>query len=87
MATDLEKLLEQVESLPADQRQRLRQLLDADTRTMPIQTAEDEFKQRLLKRGLISEIKRPSKNSSSTPRRRADIQDKPLSETVIEERR
>jgi hypothetical protein len=89
MATDLDKLIQEVQSLPADQQRRLREVLDqnlaAGSSGGP--TAEEQLQQRLFADGLLSEIKPPNARTTSARNLRVDIQGKPLSETVVEERR
>ncbi|MEX2119839.1 MAG: hypothetical protein WD847_09610 [Pirellulales bacterium] len=90
MATDLHKLIREVQSLPADQQRRLREVLDqnlaAGSSAGP--TAEEQLEQQLFADGLLSEIKRPPNAPTACGRSpRVDIQGKPLSETVVEERR
>lgn len=97
MAADLESLIRQVWGLEADDLRRLRDAIDA--RIVQLQAlpggaanapdpSEEIFKQRLLDAGLIKEIRRPSRDpSASRPWRPVPIEGKPLSETIIEERR
>ena len=87
MASELERLVEQVAALPNDQQRRFRELLDAAAPCQPAPSPEEGFKQRLLRSGLLCEIKRPAKKASSPRYPRVDIQGQPLSETVIKERR
>lgn len=90
MAIDIEQLLSQVRSLTVDEQRRLRQILDqevADAPT-PAQPTEDDFKRRLLDLGLLKEVKPPVRDLGPYQHREPfKIQGKPLSETIIEERR
>jgi len=91
MATDIEKLLQEIRSLPPEQQQQVREALDEQTSpTVPMDeaSAEEEFKRRLVKAGLLREIKPPIKDLSPyRDRKPFEIEGKPLSETIIEERR
>jgi hypothetical protein len=87
MASKLERLVEQVAALPNDQQRRFRELLDANATCHPAPSPEESFKQRLLRSGLLCEIKRPVPTTSSPRPPRVHIQGEPLSETVIKERR
>jgi hypothetical protein len=81
-AADLQQIFQLLGRLTADERSRLRAAIDIS----PPQTPEDELDLRLLQSGLISSIpRRPAdRNPNPEPIR---IEGKPLSETVIEERR
>ncbi len=87
MASELERLVEQVVALPNDQQRRFRALLDATASCQPAPSPEEGFKQRLLRSGLLCEIKHPAQSASSPRHPRVDVQGQPLSETVIKERR
>jgi len=93
MATDLEKLLQEIRSLPPQDQKRVREALDEEQEIPPATpmdeaAAEEEFKRRLVKAGLLREIKPPIKDLSSyRDRKPFEIEGKPLSETIIEERR
>jgi hypothetical protein len=90
MATmNFDEVWEAVRSLTPDEQQRLRRLLD----TLPAYQGrplrkEDELDLLLLKDGVISEI--PPPITDFTPyqnRKLIEVKGKPLSETIIEERR
>jgi hypothetical protein len=91
MATDIERLLKEIRSLPPEEQKRVREALDeepAPAADMDEASAEEEFKRRLLQAGLLKQIKPPI--TDLTPyrdRKPFEIQGKPLSETIIEERR
>lgn len=91
MATEMDKLLQEIRSLPPEDQERLRKALDeeaAPSTEFDEHSAEEEFKLRLLRAGLLKHIKPPI--TDLTPyrdRKPFEIQGKPLSETIIEERR
>jgi hypothetical protein len=93
MATDIEKLLQEIRSLPAEDQNRVREALrDAEAAEpagpMDEAAAEEEFKRRLVKAGLLREIKPPIRDLTPyLDREPFEIEGKPLSETIIEERR
>lgn len=89
-ATDIEQLLSQICSLTADEQRRFRQILDQELPDAPIpaQPTEDDFKRRLLELGLLKDVKPPVRDLGPYQHREPfKIQGKPLSETIIEERR
>lgn len=86
MSASVEELVQQVRALPRDELQRFRALLDEPPEDNQPPASEEDFLQHLLDIGMISEIKRPSKEFIEAPRRRYDIEGEPLSVTVIRER-
>jgi hypothetical protein len=92
MATDIEKLIQDLHSLGADELRRLRRAVD-ERLSNPSELAgtglqEDEFKRRLVAAGLLNEV-RPPVPDPETYRGRTPvpITGKPLSETIVEDRR
>jgi hypothetical protein len=91
----LERVLDAVRMLTPEQRKELRERLDSwfDPPPPPVDEAEkqrrlSELDRRLLAKGLIHQIQPPVTDLSPyRNRRRIDVQGKPLSETVIEDRR
>jgi hypothetical protein len=84
----LEKVWEEVQVLPLDEQQQLRKRLDE----MLVQEEEtgkmEAFHQALLASGLISEIKSPVVDVEAYRRfKPIEVRGKPVSETIIEERR
>jgi hypothetical protein len=90
VATKIEKLIEQVRALRPEDKRHLRDVINAElaiSNPSP-QASEEDFKHRLLQLGLLKEIKRPTSNVVAyKDRKPVVIQGKPLSETLIEERR
>lgn len=87
---NLDKLLQDVKALSSEEQQLVRQALD-ETHTSTCAAGyatEGAFQQQLIDAGLLREIKhREARQMPSARRQRVAIQGKPLSETVIEERR
>ena len=100
-SANLEKVIEEVKALTLDEQRKVKDLIDSLLRaldeeavsiTQTIQHAvlspEELFEQKLLEAGLISEIPK----RSPTPEHFRDfkpveVKGKPVSETIIEERR
>jgi len=83
---NLDRVLEGVRSLTAAERRELRARLD--TWSNPIQASEDALDQRLLSAGVMSDL--PAKRPDLALYRRwkpIAVKGKPLSETIMEERR
>jgi hypothetical protein len=82
----LDRIIEEVKTLPPDEWRQLREMLDA--MMMPAE-GEDKRKalhQALRAAGLVTQVRQP--RAADTPhRRRIEAQGKPVSETIIEERR
>lgn len=90
MATKLEQILQDVRALsPEDQQQLCRLLAETLPTFQAVAPAtEATFQQQLVAAGLLREIKRPAATQVPSVRRpRVTVQGKPLSATVIEERR
>ena len=86
--SNLDQVIEEVKALSPDDQRKLRELLNDLLAPPAPQMSEEEFEQRLLAKGVISEI--PPPITDLTPfqnRRLMEVEGKPLSETVIEERR
>jgi len=79
---ELERLIEQVKALSPSQRQRVREVLE----TPPIQGPEDELEKRLVEAGLMRRPPRRPSDRGPNPQPIA-VSGKPVSETIIEERR
>ena len=78
--------MQEIKTLAPDERRQLREMLDA-----MIMLAEEENKRQALHQalraaGVITQVRQP--RAADTPhRRRIEVQGKPVSETIIEERR
>lgn len=82
----LNQILDQLETLELEELQQLNQAIQrylADKEETPQQAT---FHQALLASGLVKQLKQPS-YTRQTERRLIQVQGKPVSETIIEERR
>lgn len=82
----LDQILAQIETLELEELQQLNQAIQrylADKQQTPQQVT---FHQALLASGLVKHLKQPS-YTQQTKRRLIQVQGKPVSETIIEERR
>jgi hypothetical protein len=88
MSTNVERVLDQIRALTDEEQQQVRAALNFSP-TKPVMT-EDEFEQHLLETGVISELKPPI-TEEELARFRAykpiEVKGKPVSETLIEDRR
>jgi len=86
--SSLDRLIEEVKTLTPDEQRNLRDIVDELLAKTAPQMTEEEFEQRLLEKGIISRI--PPPITDLTPyrnRKLIEVKGKPLSETIIEERR
>jgi hypothetical protein len=84
--TTVEKLYQEAMALPPDDLQRLIEMLSEAELARPEMT-EEEFQMRLMSDGIISELPKPLAEREEEGFRPIQVQGKPLSETIIEERR
>lgn len=85
----LDKVIEEVKTLTRNEQQKLRELLDTLLERPLSQAIDEEAQRRLLKAGLLREIKPPITDLTPYQNRKLIeiIEGKPVSETIIEERR
>lgn len=92
-STSLETVIEELKALTPAEQKKVRELIDslleasAETSSNHL-SSEDLLDQRLLEAGVISEI--PPRITDFTPyqnRKPIEVKGKPVSETIIEERR
>ena len=81
----LDQIVKEIKTLAPDERWQLREILDA----MMVPTGEEEKRkalhQALRAAGLVTQVRQP--RATDTPnRRRIEVQGRPVSETIIEER-
>ena len=88
MPITVDQILVEIEQLSVEQRVQLRDRLDQLSARPKPQMTEEEFEQHLLKIGLISQLpdKTPLTELWSTFKP-VEVRGKPVSETIIEERR
>jgi hypothetical protein len=86
--TPLSKILEEVRSLDRSEQAQLRSTLDVLLAEPEPSSAEDQVEQLLFERGLLSEIKSAIRDLEPYRNRKlVQVEGKPLSEVIIEERR
>ncbi len=82
----LDRVLKDIQQLAPGELARVRDAVEGRLTDMPAADPEEQFLQSLMRAGLITEIRRPDR-SSKLDRPAVPISGKPLSETVIEDRR
>ena len=90
MKADMQRLIEEIRGLSANERRLLRETLGEQSAGSPaeVQASEQNFKRRLLEAGLLSKIKPPiGYLAPYQDRKVVRVTGKPLSETIAEERR
>ena len=95
MATDLETLIEQIKALPQEEQEQVREALTCvapPPATVGKALTEEEVNRRLVEAGIIRErtspIREPKEAQEAFEKYHpVPIRGKPLSETIIEERR
>ena len=81
----LDKVIEDVKTLPQEEIKQLRSVLDD---LLERKSKEEEVERLLLEAGLISEIKKPKRSVEAFRKYKPiKVKGKPVSETLIEERR
>jgi hypothetical protein len=85
---NLDRVFEEVKRLTPDEQRSLRDLIDHLLATSTPPMTEEEFEQRLLEKGIISSIPPRIRDAEFYANRKLiEVKGKPLSETIIEERR
>ncbi len=91
-STSLETVIQELKALTPAEQKKVRELIDSmlelSAETSATLSPEDVLDQRLLEAGVISEI--PQRITDFTPyqnRKPIEVKGKPVSETIIEERR
>jgi hypothetical protein len=87
ITSNLDQVIEEVKALTPDDQRKLRAMLD-DLLAPALRMTEEELEQRLLAKGIISDI--PPPITDLTPfenRKLMEVKGEPLSKTVVEERR
>ena len=82
----LTQILAQLKTLELEELQQLNQAIKKHIADKEETAKRATFHQALLASGLVKQLKQPS-NSQPTERRLIQVQGKPVSETIIEERR
>ena len=88
VSPNLDRVFEEAKTLTPDEQKSLRNLIDELLATTAPRVTEDEFEQHLLKKGIISRIPPRIRDASFYAERKLiEVEGKPLSEIIIEERR
>jgi hypothetical protein len=82
----LNQILAQIETLELEELQQLNQAIQRYLADKEETAKRATFHKALLTSGLVKQLKQPS-YTQQTERRLIQVQDKPVSETIIEERR
>lgn len=86
--SNLDRIVEEVRALTPDEKRVLRERLDLLLVSPQPEISEADFEKRLLERGVISSIPPPITDFEPYHNRKLiEVKGKPLSETIIEERR
>jgi hypothetical protein len=89
MSTNVERVLDEIRSMTPEEQRQVRVALNSPDTSKPTIT-EDEFEQYLLASGVITEIPPPPTEAEIEAFRNykpITVEGKPVSETIIEERR
>lgn len=85
---NLDRLFEEVRALTPDEQRSLRNMVDELLAAGAPQMTEDEFERHLLEKGIISRIPPRIRDASFYANRKPiEVEGKPVSEIIIEERR
>lgn len=84
--TTLDHIVEEINTLALDEQWQLRAILDAMLTPVEEDAKHKALRQALRAAGLITQVRQP-RVADMSPRRRINVQGKPVSETIIEERR
>jgi hypothetical protein len=88
MAVSLDQVIAEVEELSSEQQLELRNRLDQLLAKPKPQMTEEEFERHLLSIGMISRLPSPISREELSPGfQPVKVKGKPVSETIIEERR
>jgi len=86
--SNFDRLIEEVKTLTPDEQRSLRDKVDELLVKDAPPMTEEEFEQHLLKKGIISRIPPRVRDASFYANRKLiEVEGKPVSETIIEERR
>ena len=86
--SNLDRVIEEVKALTPDEQRKLHEWLDRQLAQPAPQMTEEEFERHLLAKGIISEIPlRIIDPVFEQNRKPVEIEGKPVSEIIIEERR
>jgi hypothetical protein len=88
MSANVERILQEIRGLTPEELQQVRAALDEEAAATKPKMSEEEFQEYLLKEGVISSIPERKLSSEEFRKRKPiEVKGKPVSETLIEERR
>lgn len=88
MGVDIETIIREVQALSPDDQRRVREALDQVAPVPAVSDpAEEAFERELVEAGVLRKRKPPDSRSVARPRQLVQVKGKPLSETIIEDRR
>jgi hypothetical protein len=88
MSSTLDKIIEEVRALPPEEQRQLREQLNAIVPDSSEDEREDEFERELMAEGILGEVKPlPDDDPDFYSYKPVTVTGKPVSETIIEERR
>jgi hypothetical protein len=82
----LKQILEQIETLESNELQHLHQVIQTHLAAREQAIQRTTFHQALLRSGLVKKLKQPF-SKQAAERRLIEVKGKPVSETIIDERR
>lgn len=86
--SNLDRIVEEVRALTPDEQRTLREMLEAFVAPVQPEVSEADFEKRLLERGIISRIPPRIRDAEFYANRKPiEVEGKPVSEIIIEERR
>lgn len=86
--SNVDRLFEEVRALTPEEQRSLRNLVDQLLASSGPRTAEEELEQRLLAKGIINRIPSRVRDADFYANRKpVEVEGKPVSEIIIEERR
>ncbi len=87
-SANLESLLEEVRALNAEERKQFQKFLESMAESDELQSRRRETERKLMEAGLIVEVRRPMTDIESyRDYKPVEVTGRPVSETLIEERR
>ena len=86
--TVLSRIMDEVKRLTSDEQRQLRAAIDQLLSLSAAPPTEEQFERELVEAGILDELPRPPGASGPTRKRKPiDVKGKPLSETIVEDRR
>jgi hypothetical protein len=86
--TGLGKMLDEVKRLSSDEQRQLREAIDRLLSVPSEPEAEDQFEQELVEAGVLDAVPHPaSAVNSFSNGKPVEVKGKPISETIVEDRR